>query len=273
MRNDVARFWQRGMRLWTIALFMAATMLAVASVAVAADESPPGYVSPVFGPAAGGTSVTISGSGFTGATAVSFGGVAVTAFTISTDTQIAATTPAHDAGAASVSVTRADGTTAVVGGYFFLPAATVVTPTVTSINPTTGSTAGHTPVVINGSGFQSDAHVTFGGTQATEVHVLADAIVIAMTPAHDAGPVDVVVTNRNGQSGTLSNGFTYATPAPAPAPTITSIDPPTGPASTLTPSSTAIDGQSGLIVAIRGTGFQSHAAVTFGACPWIMRRS
>jgi len=257
MRSDVARFWQRGMRLWTIALFMAATMLAVASVAVAADESPPGHVSPAFGPAAGGTSVTISGSGFTGATAVSFGGMAATAFTINTDTQIAATTPAHDAGAASVSVTRADGTTAVVGGYFFLPTATVVTPTVTSINPTTGSTAGHTPVVINGSGFQLDAHVIFGGTQATEVHVLADAIAIAMTPAHDAGPVDVVVTNRNGQSGTLGNGFTYATPAPAPAPTNTRVDPPTG-----------STGEHALrFVTIIGTGFQHGVPSNLTARP------
>ncbi|MHB8644689.1 MAG: IPT/TIG domain-containing protein [Thermomicrobiales bacterium] len=251
-----------------VALLLAAMTLTVASVAVAAEDGPPaGAITPAFGPATGGTHVAINGVGFTGATAVTFGGTPVASFSVSTDTLIGGVTPAHAVGVADVVVTKADGTTVTVGGFFFTPGSTATTPTVTGINPTQGSTTGHTPVVINGSGFQSDARVTFGGAQATEVHVLADAIIIALTPAHSAGPVDVVVTNANGQSGTLTGGFTYVTPAPAPAPTITAIDPATGPAGTLTPASKAIDDHSGLIVAITGTGFQPHAAVTFGGLP------
>jgi hypothetical protein len=71
-------------------------------------------LSPQQGPAAGGTNVTITGTGFTGATGVSFGGTAATAFTVVSDTEITATAPARNAGAADVTVTTANGTSAVV---------------------------------------------------------------------------------------------------------------------------------------------------------------
>ncbi len=82
----VARFWQRSVRVWIVALLMTAAMLTVSSVA--AEGMPAGAVSPVFAHASGGTSVTISGSGFTGATAVIFGRVVATTFTVNTDTKI-----------------------------------------------------------------------------------------------------------------------------------------------------------------------------------------
>ena len=47
-----------------------------------------GTVTPSSGPNSGGTSVTISGSSFTGATVVTFGGVAATSFTVNSATQI-----------------------------------------------------------------------------------------------------------------------------------------------------------------------------------------
>jgi Bacterial Ig-like domain (group 3)/IPT/TIG domain/Tyrosine-protein kinase ephrin type A/B receptor-like len=70
-------------------------------------------VSPASGPLAGGTSVTITGSGFTGASAVAFGATAATSFTVNSDTSITATAPAGaSVGAVDVTVTTPNGTSA-----------------------------------------------------------------------------------------------------------------------------------------------------------------
>jgi hypothetical protein len=122
-------------------------------------------------------------------------------------------------------------------------------PTISSISPTTGSTAGGTVVTIAGSGFGSTATVKIGGVAATGVSVPNSTSITATSPAHAAGKADVVVTNSDGQSATLAQAFTYAIPGP----TITSISPNTGPTSGGTP------------VTITGTSFQSGATVTFGA--------
>lgn len=51
-------------------------------------------INPTSGPVAGGTVVTITGTGFTGATNVVFGAEAAASFTVDSDTQVTATTPA-----------------------------------------------------------------------------------------------------------------------------------------------------------------------------------
>jgi alpha-tubulin suppressor-like RCC1 family protein len=70
---------------------------------------------PSSGPAGGGTSVTITGSGFTGATAVSFGSNAAASFTVNSDGSITAVTPAGR-GTVEVGVTTPDGSTTTVNG-------------------------------------------------------------------------------------------------------------------------------------------------------------
>jgi Tol biopolymer transport system component len=79
-------------------------------------------------------------------------------------------------------------------------------PTITRISPDEGSIEGGTQVTISGSNFVDGATVTFGDVDATGVAV---ASLVATTPAHDAGLVDVTVTNPDGQSVTLTDGFTY----------------------------------------------------------------
>jgi hypothetical protein len=66
-------------------------------------------LSPPAGDPAGGTKVTISGTDFTGASAVSFGATAAAAFTVNSETQITAFTPAAAAGTVDVRVTTPAG--------------------------------------------------------------------------------------------------------------------------------------------------------------------
>jgi hypothetical protein len=89
---------------------------------------------------------------------------------------------------------------------------TAPAPTVTAISPTSGTTSGGTSVTITGTGFSAGATVSLGGTSATSVMVVSATSITATTPAHAAGAVNVVVTNTDTQSGTLSNGFTYSLP-------------------------------------------------------------
>jgi hypothetical protein len=86
-------------------------------------------------------------------------------------------------------------------------------PTISAISPTSGTTSGGTSVTITGTGFSSGATVTLGGTSATNVAVVSSTSITATTPAHAAGTVNVVVTNTDSQSGTLTNGYTYELPA------------------------------------------------------------
>ena len=68
-------------------------------------------LSPTSGPTTGGTSVTITGTNFTGVTAVDFGTLAASSFTVNAaGTQIVATSPAESAGTVYVTVTTASGT-------------------------------------------------------------------------------------------------------------------------------------------------------------------
>ena len=74
-------------------------------------------------------------------------------------------------------------------------------PTVTSVSPNSGTTAGGTAVTITGTNFAAGATVTFGSTAATNVVVVSGTQITATTPAGSAGAVTVTVSNPGGQSG------------------------------------------------------------------------
>jgi hypothetical protein len=179
---------------------------------VAAPQGPTvTAVSPTAGPTAGGTEVTITGTGFTGATAVHFGGTAATVFTIDSDTEIMATSPAGSAGMVDVTVIAANGMSALSSADQFTYVAAAAAPTVTAMNPTSGSTAGGTEVTITGTGFTAATAVNFGSTAATAFTVDSDTQIVATSPAGAAGTVDVMVTTAEGTSvASSADRFTYA---------------------------------------------------------------
>ena len=90
-------------------------------------------LSPARGTTDGGTTVTITGTGFTGATGVTFAGVAATSFTVDSATQITAVTPAGaSAGDVDVAVTTGGGTTALASGFRYEVPAPAATPDATT---------------------------------------------------------------------------------------------------------------------------------------------
>jgi len=91
----------------------------------------------------------------------------------------------------------------------FFSGAPNTAPIVSGVSPLSGPTTGGASVTISGTGFASGATVTFGGTAATNVTVVGSTTITAVTPAHSAGSVNVVVSNPGGESGTLTNGYTY----------------------------------------------------------------
>jgi hypothetical protein len=102
-------------------------------------------VSPANGTTAGGTTVTITGTNLTGATAVTFGGTAATSFTVDSPTQITAVTPARSAGAADVVVTTPDGTDTEAGAFLYQAPAPPAPPATPAAGNTQAPTSAWVP--------------------------------------------------------------------------------------------------------------------------------
>jgi hypothetical protein len=80
-------------------------------------------ISPATGSGDGGCAVLITGTGFSGASAVAFGAVPAISFTVQSSTSITATAPAQAAGVVRVKVTTPDGVSADTAGDDFTYAA------------------------------------------------------------------------------------------------------------------------------------------------------
>jgi lysophospholipase L1-like esterase len=197
----------------------------------------------------GGDSLAVFGSGFTGATKVTFGGTSAPRFTVESDNEILVTTPAHAPGAAAVSVVTQAGTSTGVPSDVFTYFA-VAKPAIQSLSQNTGSRNGGDTIAIFGSGFSGATKVTVGGTTAPDFTVESDNEIVAVTPAHAVGTVPVAVVTASGTSSAVNGDkFTYRA---VPKPAITEISPSYG--STL----------GGTSVVIRGSSFGGATKVTFG---------
>ncbi|WP_280307711.1 IPT/TIG domain-containing protein [Nocardia abscessus] len=199
-------------------------------------------VVPGSGPATGGNTVTLDGTGFTGATAVRFGAITATSYTVVSDTRITAMAPAATAGPVAVTVATAGGTSNSAL-YAYLAA-----PTLTSVVPNSGPTTGSDTVVLTGTGFTGTTAVRFGPNSAVSFSVVSDSLISAVAPAGIAGPVAVTVTTAGG----TSNGVSYAYVT---APTLISLAANSGPAAGHT------------TVVLTGTGFTGASGVRFGTVP------
>ncbi|MCL5670044.1 MAG: IPT/TIG domain-containing protein [Acidobacteria bacterium] len=107
-------------------------------------------------------------------------------------------------------------------------------------------------MTITGTGFWHSASVAFGGVAASTVTCVSSTELRAVAPAHAAGAVSVSVTQGwHKQSAILTGGFTYIAASSA-STGISGVSPSQGPTS------------GGTVVTVKGTGFQTGAAVAFG---------
>jgi hypothetical protein len=209
-------------------------------------------VSPSTGTGSGGTSVTIAGTGFSGVTAITFGGTNATSYVVNSATSISAVSPGHTAGTVDIVVTAASGASPTGSGDQFVYTAPTSTPSVTGLGTTSGPAAGGTSVVVMGTNFNSVSAVMFGSVAARSFTVNSPTSITAISDAESAGTVDVTVTNSAGTSATsAADRFTFQSPAPV----ITGLDKTSG---------TTAGGTS---ITISGSNFFGASAVSFGGVP------
>jgi hypothetical protein len=209
-------------------------------------------LSPSSGPVTGGTTVTITGSGLTGASGVLFGSTPSTQFTVVSDTQIKVTSPADtdgNGGLDRLTIIFSDGSSVITGsaqGFtYFTPV-----PVVTSVSPNMGAPGGGDTVTIKGIGLTGATTVSFGATPVTSggftVNSAGTQITVTSPPGTAPSTVDVTVTGPGGTSVLRSSDtFTYG-------PVITYLSPNSG------------SHLGGTLVTIKGAGFSGASAVNFG---------
>jgi RHS repeat-associated protein len=191
-----------------------------------------------FSPPSGvvGTSVTITGTNFTGATATKFNGTSATSFTVNSSTQITATVPTG-ATTGTISVTTPYGTATTSTSF----TVNVPAPTITTFSPTSGTPG--TSVTITGTNFTGATAVAFHGTAAASFTVNSATQITATVP--NGATTGTITVTTPGGTATSSTSFTVNVPAP----TITTFSPTSG-----TP---------GTSVTITGTNFTGSTAVAF----------
>ena len=147
-----------------------------------------------FSPTVGsnGTVVTITGNNFTGVTAVSFGGVAASSFTVNSSTNITAIV--NNGAAGNVSVSNNYGTGIRPGFAYGLP------PIITSISPA-AAPSGST-ITITGANFSTGTNniVYFGGVKANLSSQSATTLTAILPPGTTPKPVTVTSNGLMGYS-------------------------------------------------------------------------
>jgi RHS repeat-associated protein len=232
---------------------------------------------PSNGPAAGGTTVTITGSNLSGATSVLFGDSPATTFTVNSDTSITAAAPPgqvqYFATSARVTVVTREGanppTAAPTYSWLGTPPRSQGEPAISQTSPNSGPSSGTTQVTITGTGFTGATNVFFGQTPAAGFGVMTDTSITAVAPAAPSTIGNIttnitVITAGGPNTPDTAAQYTWQgspTPPPTqPPPTtalvaVSGIDPAQGPAA------------GGTTLTVTGTGFTGATAVYFGDTP------
>lgn len=191
-----------------------------------------------FNPANGfpGSTVMLTGSGFTGATAVSFGGIPAASFTVNSDTQITAVIGGGTTviGGTQLVIVSAPGGSGLRGGFFIGSPVSGASPAVSGVGGTpTGTIVTRiepsaftfgTSVIVRGAGFSGTTGLTLGGSAVTNFVVLNDntiSCVVGAVPTSD----HIVVSGSILNTSVTTFGGIGASYFRQPAPSIVSLNP------------------------------------------------
>ena len=149
-------------------------------------------IAPASGPTAGGTKITLTGGRFTGTTKVTVGGVDATSLVVVSDTKLTVKVPAGTAGAKTVKVFNAYGTSNSKTYTY------VTAPKLFAITPSSGPATGGTVVTISGTDLNGTTSVKFGNSAGTNIVVVSSTQIKVTSPDHAAGTIDIRVTTAGG---------------------------------------------------------------------------
>jgi hypothetical protein len=122
--------------------------------------------------------------------------------------RLRATVPAHAAGAVGIRVVTNHGTASSAPFTFVAP------PTVTAVDPPSGTPAGGNVTTVRGGGFYPAAAVRFGAMPAANVQVVSRTKLIVTAPAQGPGVVDITVSTGYGNSAMTDTDHYSYTAAP-----------------------------------------------------------
>jgi hypothetical protein len=179
-------------------------------------------VNPVQGSVSGGTSITITGSNFTGIDDVYFNWVPATSFNIIDSNTIVAVTPDSQGTTGTVNVVIHTESDDYGQSYVFSDMFSYVALGVTDVQPMQGPASGNTAVIIAGSNFSAVTGVQFNWIPAITFNVVDDNTITALTPASSAGVVTLALDTAT-TTYSFPAEFTYISP-----PSIGAINPNTG---------------------------------------------
>ena len=156
----------------------------------------------LFAPTAGpvGTAVTLTGTGFSGATAVTFNGTAAATFSVDSDAQVTAAVPSG-ATSGPIAVTTPGGTGTSAANYTVIPA-----PSITKLKPASGKRGA--TVTISGSGLgatRGGSSVRFGNKKCAQYVSWSDTQIKCKVPTKATyGSLNVTVKTAGGVSNAVS---------------------------------------------------------------------
>lgn len=163
-------------------------------------------LTPDSGSSKGGMKIDIEGRNFQNGVVVRWDGVPIST-RFQTPEKISIVAPSGRTGPVTVEIVNPDGKNVAMPGAFTYKGL----PVINSVAPEMGASAGGYTLTISGSNFESGTSVLFGTRYIQTIFINPNAVAVVV-PSGESGPVDVSVSNPDGEMVTVQEAFLYNDP-------------------------------------------------------------